>query len=143
VGVKYLRAVACIAICLVFASCDYIAETTSGGGEDDTIGSGEGESILATTRESEVEQEEEQPEEPPEEEPVDQEEESPPPTKEPVDKFVIDDWGQRCPIVQSESCGTYGSGLVPAHDEKVGNGWACGEGVASGKMVVGEKWGDC
>jgi hypothetical protein len=139
VSVNYYRAVACIAICLVFASCDYIAETTSGGGEDDTASSGEGESTVATVRESEVEQEEEQPDE----EPADQEVESPPPEPEPVAKFVIDDWGQRCEMVQSESCGTYGSALVPAHDEKVGNGWACGHGAYPGEMVVGEKWVDC
>ena len=56
--------------------------------------------------------------------------------------IVIDDWGQQCPLQNSEYCGGHGGALVPAHDENI-TGFACGHGAYPNEMVVNYEWVDC
>ena len=55
---------------------------------------------------------------------------------------IIDDWGNSCPMQNSEFCGGYGTALVPAHDENI-TGLACGSGTAVSQMVVNYEWVPC
>lgn len=55
---------------------------------------------------------------------------------------IVDDWGNTCAMQNSEFCGGYGVALVPAHDERI-TGMACGPGTAVNQMVVNYEWVPC
>lgn len=55
---------------------------------------------------------------------------------------IVDDWGNTCSMQNSEFCGGYGVALVPAHDDEI-TGLACGPGTAVGQMVVNYEWVPC
>ena len=139
----FTKITAYAAIALLCIACNYVSDLTSGGGHDEgadegivlaadavgtqqatdqnleTAGNAQNETFASSLNNMVTEI-----------------------TEIPKIAMVIDDWGQQCPLQNSEFCGGYGSALVSAHDDTI-TGLACGSGAFQNEMVVNLEWVPC
>ena len=134
-------------VIMLCAACNYISDLTSGGGQDEGVDLAKDEEIVLAVDAADTQ------------EATDQNMETSGNAQNegfastlnnmvteinqvPEIIIVIDDWGQSCPLQNSEFCGGHGGALVSAFDDHI-SGFACGSGSFPNEMVVNYEWVAC